>query len=291
MTEFIQQVVYGISGGMNLALVAVGLTLIFGVYKTLNLAHGQIFMFGAFVTYFLSTEHGVPFYAALVLSMIAMGLAGVLMEGLVFRPLRRRPLTDQLLASLGLFLAIGTIALHIWGDFQSREIRMPGEDSAVTVGGVRFDVARLEIIGGTIVLFALLYLLVYRTHIGRMMRAMAQDEEAAALMGVRVNVVASATFFVGSALGGGAGAFLGALFNAKWDMGFQPLLLALVIIIFGGLGSIAGSIVAALIIGIMTTISIYYISPTLADLLPFSVLLLVLLVRPRGLFGLHVSRA
>jgi branched-chain amino acid transport system permease protein len=213
------------------------------------------------------------------------------MEGLVFRPLRHRPLTDQLLASLGLFLAIGWTALHIWGDFQAREINMPGEDSAVVVGGVRFDVGRIEVIVATLILFALLYLLVYRTHIGRMMRAMAQDEEAASLMGVRVNVVASATFFVGSALGGAAGAFLGALFNAKWDMGFEPLLLALVIIIFGGLGSIAGSIVAGLIIGILRAISVYYIDPSVADLLPFSVLLIVLLIRPRGLFGLHVARA
>lgn len=291
MQQFVQSLVFGVSNGMNLAVVAVGLTLIFGVYKTLNLAHGQAFMLGAFFTFELASARGVPFWIALVGAMIGTGILGILMEVLVFRWLRDRPLDDQLLASLGLFIVLGTVALRIWGDFQARAIDLPGERTALSLGGVSIDASRVVIIGVTIVLFGLLYVLVYRTRTGRMMRAMAQDEEAATLMGVATSRVAWITFFVGTALGGAAGTLLGGLFNARPDMGFKPLLLALVIVIFGGLGSIAGSIIAALIIGVLQTLGIFYIGATVGDVLPFVVLLIVLLYRPEGLFGVKVARA
>lgn len=291
METFSQALIFGASNGMNLAAVAVGLTLIFGVYKTLNLAHGQAFMLGAFFTYVFATQLGWPFFAAMLVAMVATGILGMLIEVAVFRHLRDRPLDDQLLASLGLFIVLGTIALRIWGDFEARPIDMPGEGSAVTLLGVGVDVSRLVIIGVTMLLFLGLYVVVYRTHLGRMMRAMAQNEEAATLMGVPTTWIASITFFIGTALGGAAGALLGALFNARPDMGFGPLLLALVIVIFGGLGSIAGSFVAAMIIGLLQTFGVFYLSSTAGDLLPFIVLLLVLLLRPQGLFGVKVERA
>lgn len=290
MQEFVQSLVFGLSNGMNLAVVAVGLTLIFGVYKTLNLAHGQAFMLGAFVTYVFATEQGWPFFLAMLVAMLAMGLLGILMELLVFRYLRDRPLDDQLLASLGLFIVLGTVALRVWGDFQARAIKMPGEGSAIEIAGVNLDASRLVVIGVTVVLFVLLYLLVYRTHVGRMMRAMAQDEEAAKLMGVHTKFIASLTFFVGTALGGAAGALLGGVFNARPDMGFQPLLLALVIVIFAGLGSVWGSVLAALIIGVLQNLGVFYIESTVGNVLPFVILMVVLLFRPQGIFGLKVQR-
>ena len=150
---------------------------------------------------------------------------------------------------------------------------MPGEDWALTAGDIRIDGARLVTIAITLVLFALLYFVVYRTHLGRTMRATAQGEETAALMGIKKRRVAAIVFFLGGALGGAAGAMLGALFNVRPDMGFQPLLMALVIIIFGGMGSIAGSIVAGLILGILYNLTVFYVGSKLGDLVPFLVLL------------------
>jgi branched-subunit amino acid ABC-type transport system permease component len=291
LTTFIQQVIYGISYGMNLAVAAAGLALLFGVYRVVNLAHGQQIMLGGYTAYVVSTALGAPYLIGFVTAMVMMGLLGVLLEFGVFRFLRDRPLTDQMLASLGVFMVLGTLALRVWGDFQARTIYMPGRDSAILIGGLRLDASRVYTVFITIALFALLYLVVYRTHLGRMMRAMAQNEEAAALMGIQRRWIAAIVFFLAGALGGAAGALLGGLFNVRPDMGFQPLLMALVIIVFGGMGSIGGSVFAGLVIGVLYNLSVFYVAPTLGDLVPFLVLLAVLMLRPEGIFGLPLRRA
>jgi branched-subunit amino acid ABC-type transport system permease component len=291
LTTFIQQVIYGISYGMNLAVAAAGLALLFGVYRVVNLAHGQQIMLGGYTAYVVSTALGAPYLIGFVAAMVMMGLLGVLLEFGVFRFLRDRPLTDQMLASLGVFMVLGTLALRVWGDFQARTIYMPGRDSAILIGGLRLDASRVYTVFITIALFALLYLVVYRTHLGRMMRAMAQNEEAAALMGIQRRWIAAIVFFLAGALGGAAGALLGGLFNVRPDMGFQPLLMALVIIVFGGMGSIGGSVFAGLVIGVLYNLSVFYVAPTLGDLVPFLVLLAVLMLRPEGIFGLPLRRA
>jgi branched-chain amino acid transport system permease protein len=290
-TILTQQIIYGISYGMNLAIAAAGLALVFGVYRVVNLAHGQLIMLGGYVTYVVSTEFGTPYFIGLLAAMAAMGLLGVALEISLFRVLQKRPLTDQMLASLGVFMVLGTIALRIWGDFEARSIYMPGRDTALVIGGVRLDASRCLTVAISLILFALLYFIVYRTHLGRTMRAMAQNEETAALMGIQRRKVAALVFFIGGALGGAAGALLGGLFNVRPGMGFQPLLMALVIIVFGGMGSITGSIVAGLIIGVLYNLTVFYIGSTLGDLVPFIVLLAVLMVRPEGLFGLPMRRA
>jgi branched-chain amino acid transport system permease protein len=291
LTTFIQQVIYGVSYGMNLAVAAAGLALLFGVYRVVNLAHGQQIMLGGYTAYVVSTALGTPYLVGFVAAMVVMGLLGVLLEYGVFRFLRDRPLTDQMLASLGVFMVLGTLALRVWGDFQARTIYMPGRDSAILIGGLRLDASRIYTVFITIALFALLYLVVYRTHLGRMMRAMAQSEETAALMGIQRRRIAAIVFFLAGALGGAAGALLGGLFNVRPDMGFQPLLMALVIIVFGGMGSIGGAVFAGLVIGILYNLSVFYVAPTLGDLVPFLVLLAVLMLRPEGIFGLPQRRA
>jgi branched-chain amino acid transport system permease protein len=291
LTTFIQQVIYGISYGMNLAVAAAGLALLFGVYRVVNLAHGQQIMLGGYTAYVVSTGLGAPYLIGFVAAMMMMGLLGVALEFGVFRFLRDRPLTDQMLASLGVFMVLGTLALRVWGDFQARTIYMPGRDSAILIGGLRLDASRIYTVLITVVLFGLLYLVVYRTHLGRMMRAMAQSEETAALMGIQRRRIAAIVFFLAGALGGAAGALLGGLFNVRPDMGFQPLLMALVIIVFGGMGSIGGAVFAGLVIGILYNLSVFYVAPTLGDLVPFLVLLAVLMLRPEGIFGLPQRRA
>lgn len=291
MTTFIQQFIYGLSYGMNIAVAAAGLTLIFGVYRVLNLAHGQMIMLGGFTAYVVSTQLGLPYFVGFFASMFAMGVLGVVLEATVFRALQKRPVTDQLIASLGVFMMLGTIALRVWGDFQARTVTMPGEETSMMILGVRLDAARSLTFGISLALFASLYFIVYRTHLGRTMRAMALDEEAAALMGIRARRVAAIVFFMGSAMGGAAGALLGALFNVRPGMGFQPLLMALVVIIFGGMGSITGSIVAGLIVGLLYNLTVFYIGSTLGDLIPYGVLMVVLLFMPEGLFGRKMRQA
>ena len=292
MTAFIQQLIYGTSYGMNLAVAAAGLALIFGVYRVINLAHGQLIMLGGFATYVVSTQLGVHFFVGFFAAMAVMGLLGVALESTIFRILQARPATDQLLASLGIYMILGTIALRIWGDFEARPVDMPGEEWALHLGeDIRIDGARIVTIAITLALFAGLYFVVYRTHLGRTMRATAQAPETAELMGIRKRRVAALVFFIGGALGGAAGAMLGGLFNVRPDMGFQPLLMALIIIIFGGMGSLGGAIIAGLILGILYNLTVYYVGSKLGDLVPFGVLLVVLMVRPQGLFGVPGRRA
>jgi branched-chain amino acid transport system permease protein len=292
LTAFVQQLIYGVSYGMNLAVAAAGLALIFGVYRVINLAHGQLIMLGGFATYVVTTQLGLNFFVGFFAAMVVMGLLGIALEATVFRILQARPATDQLLASLGVYMVLGTIALRIWGDFQARPVTMPGEEWALHLGeDIRIDGARIVTIAITLVLFAVLYFVVYRTHLGRTMRATAQGAETAALMGIRKRRVAALVFFLGGALGGAAGAMLGGLFNVRPDMGFQPLLMALIIIIFGGMGSLGGAIIAGLILGVLYNLTVYYVGSKLGDLVPFGVLLIVLMVRPQGLFGLPGRRA
>jgi branched-chain amino acid transport system permease protein len=292
LTAFIQQLIYGTSYGMNLAVAAAGLALIFGVYRVINLAHGQLIMLGGFACYVVSTQLGTHFFVGFFVAMLAMGLLGIVLETSVFRFLQSRPLTDQLLASLGVYMILGTIALRIWGDFEARPVNMPGEEGAIHLGeNIRIDFARIVTIAITLALFAGLYYVVYRTHLGRTMRATAQGEETAALMGIRKRRVAAIVFFLGGARGGAAGAMLGGLFNVRPDMGFQPLLMALIIIVFGGMGSLGGAIVAGLILGILYNLTVYYVGSKLGDLVPFAVLLIILMIRPQGLFGLPGRRA
>lgn len=291
METFVQQVIYGLSYGMNIAVAAGGLALIFGVYRVLNLAHGQMIMLGGFAAYVVSTQLGFPYLVGFFASMLLMGLLGVMLEASVFRPLQKRPVTDQLMASLGVFMVLGTLALRIWGDFEARAVTMPGEQTSISVLGILLDAARSLTFGISLALFAALYFIVYRTHLGRTMRAMALDEEAAALMGIRPRRVAATVFFMGSAMGGAAGALLGALFNVRPGMGFQPLLMALVVIIFGGMGSITGSIVAGLIVGLLYNLTVFYVGSTLGDLIPYGVLMVVLLFMPEGLFGRKMRQA
>jgi branched-chain amino acid transport system permease protein len=291
LTIFIQQLIYGISYGMNLSVAAAGLALVFGVYRVVNLAHGQLIMLGGYSAYVVTTELGQPYLVGFLAAALLMGFLGIVLEAGIFRRLQRRPLTDQMLASLGVYMVLGTIALRIWGDFEARAIHMPGRDSVLLLGGVRLDSSRVVTVAITVAVFAALYYVVYRTRVGRAMRAIAQGEETAALMGIQSRKVAALVFFIGGALGGVAGALLGGLFNVRPGMGFQPLLMALVIIIFGGMGSITGAVVAGLTIGVLNNLAVYYVGSTTGDLLPFVVLLVVLMFKPEGLFGLPLRRA
>lgn len=291
LTTFMQQIIYGLSYGLNLAVAAAGLALVFGIYRMINLAHGQFIMLGGYATYIVTTQLGAPYFVGLIAAAVSIGVLAVFLEISIFRHLQKRPLNDQMLASLGIFMILGTIALRIWGDFEARAIHMPGRDSAFVFAGLRLDTARVVTMVVTLVVFALLYYVVYRTHLGRTMRAVAQSEEAATLMGIQRRRVALTVFFIGGALGGIAGGLLGALFNVRPDMGFQPLLMALVIIVFGGMGSVSGAIVAGLIIGVLYNLTVFYVGTTVGDLLPFTVLLLVLIFKPEGLFGKAVRRA
>jgi branched-chain amino acid transport system permease protein len=288
---FIQQVVYGLSYGMNLAVAASGLALVFGIYRVVNLAHGQFIMLGGYATYTVVSQLGAPYFVGLIAAALIVGILAVFLEITIFRYLQQRPLTDQMLASLGLFMVLGTIALRVWGDFEARAIQMPGRDSAIAFAGLRLDASRVITICVTLVVFAAVYCIVYRTHLGRTMRAVAQSEETAALMGIQQRKIAHIVFFLGGALGGIAGGLLGALFNVRPGMGFQPLLMALVIIIFGGMGSVPGAIAAGLIIGVLNNLTVYYVGSTVGEFTPFAVLILVLILRPEGLFGRSVRRA
>jgi len=284
----LQQLLNGIVVGGVYALFAMGLTLVFGVNHIMNMAHGAIFMWGAFAGLFAVTVLGLPLPVAMLVGMVVGGLLSVLLDAVAFRPLRRRkaPLFSTIVAAIGADLVLLSLAQKasntaVW--------RFPFDTFPVViykVFGLRIQLLQLVILGVTVlIVLGLLYYL-YRSRFGLHIRTVAFSENTARLLGINPALINFQVFFISGALAGIAGVLIGLVFNSVHFMMGEPLLLrAFVVIILGGLGSIGGALVAGLIIGIVQTLSVAYISPGVAEAIVFSLLFLVLIFRPTGLFG------
>jgi len=288
----LQQVANGIFQGSVYALFALGYTLIFGVLDILNLAHAAIFMAAAAVAWALVTTHGWSLWLAFPLVVAGAGMMGVLLDRIAFAPLRRRqsgPLS-QMISSLALATVIEGVTLGTLGPNLQRFPPSSFPSGSLTVLGVHVDVLQIIVLSISLLLMIGLQYLLRRTWLGRAMRAIAENKEAAALLGVPVEAVIATTFFIASALGGASGILYGMSFNAvSFDMGHRIELRGLAIIILGGMGSIPGSLIGGFALGLVEVISTAWRSD-LRDAVAFSVLLVVLVVRPTGLFGTHDER-
>ena len=284
-----QQILNGLVLGGVYALFALGFTLIFGIHRIMNMAHGAVFMAGAFIGLY-TVRAGLPLWAALPVAMIGAGLTSIVIEVIAFKPLRKLALADAELASIISSIGAGLIIMSLAQYVSKTEtMRFPFgtvSPDAIVMLGMRVTMLQLLMLGMALAMVGLLAFYLYRTPQGRQIRAVAGNYRAAQLLGVNPNVIFYQTFFLCGALAGVAGVLVGLAFNAIQFMMGEPFMLkAFVAIILGGLGSVPGALVGGLVLGLLQALSAAYLDPLLVDAVIFSMLFVILLIRPDGLFG------
>ena len=298
MSFFFQEVVNGLTTGALYSLVALGFSMVYGVLKLLNFAHGDLYMIGAYIGYFVLQWFGGAAHVSiavplllLIMFVLAAGLVGglgVAIERFAYRPLRDAPRIAPLITAIGISFFLESSALLLFG--AQYRVYNTSEfislSSGIQIGSVTIDSVQILVLVMGIVLMAGLRLLVNRTKLGKQMRAVAADREAAEMLGINVNFTITATFFLGSALAGVAGVMGGLLFNQVTPtIGFIVGLKAFTAAVVGGIGSLPGAMLGGLLIGLAESFATGYISSTYTNLLVFALLIVVMLVRPSGLFG------
>jgi len=286
MLDFIQTGIDGLMVGGLYATVALGITLVFGLVGILNFAHGQSVMLGAYVTFFVVLA-GYPFWLGAVLATLAMALFGAALERAVFRRTLGDPLAG-LAVSLGLIMIVENLAAA--GFTPDPRFVDPPVSGSVQVGPLVLSSQRLLVLVVSVLLIGGFSLFLKRARLGKAIRAMAQSREGAALVGVRVSVISSAIFTIGSALAGAAGALYASLFAITPFMGATPLTKGFILAALGGLGSVPGAIVAGFLLGLAESFGSRYLSASFRDGYGFIILIFALLFLPTGLFGAGKAR-
>jgi branched-chain amino acid transport system permease protein len=295
---FIQTIVNGVVTGCIYALIALGYTMVYGVLKLLNFAHGDVYMVGAYIGYFVIQWFGGPTALSipvpllilfmLVAAGLGTGLLGVAIERFAYRPLRDAPRIAPLITALGVSFVLENVVLLLFGGFV-RSYSTPNfisSQNGIHIGGAHIDTVEIMIIVLTAVMCWGLIQLVTRTTLGKSMRAVASDREAAEMLGIDVNRTIALTFFIGSVIAGMAGVMSGLEFNSISNtIGFLAGLKAFTAAVVGGIGSIAGAMIGGLVIGLCEAFSLSYVSTKFSDLIVFGILILTMLVRPAGIFG------
>jgi len=283
MDILIQQLFNGLTIGSVYSLVALGLTLVYGILHIPNFAHGALYMVGGYVTLTMMTSFGLHYWLAILVSVVVVGLLGVLMERIVFHPLREAPPIHDKIAAIGILLFLEALAQLIWGaDFQT----MPSPYGQVlNLFGLTFTLQRILIIVAAISVMILLYLFLKKTYIGSTIIAMAQNREGAFLVGINTNKVAMITFLIAGGLAAIASSLTSPINLVFPGMGHLVILKAFVIIILGGMGSIPGAIIGGYILGFSESIGATYISGDYKDIIAFVLLIIILSIKPTGLFA------
>lgn len=283
MDLFLQQLLNGMTLGGIYSLVALGLTLVYGILAIPNFAHGAFFMAGAFASVYLTSALGLSYWWAMLGAAACVAALAVLAERLVFHPLRNAPELSPMIAAIGLLLFLEAGAQALWGtDFHRMASPYPG---VVEWNGVIAPVQRLLIIAGAFGLVIALQLFLHRTVMGATILAVAQNREGASLVGIDPKRVGMATFALSGALAAVAAALYAPINLVYPAMGDLVILKAFVIIILGGMGSVPGAIVGGLIIGLAESFGAFYVSTDYQDLIAFVLLVAILSLRPQGLFA------
>ncbi len=299
---FVTELASGITHGSVYALIALGYSMVYGILKLLNFAHGDIYMVGAFIGFGLITVFGGPealtinvvllLFLMFLCSMLGGGLLGVMIERFAYRRLRNAPRIAPLITALGVSFFLENAAQLVLGAQQQSYNSFSWKDSPIALhgftlpAGARVSYAQVIVVIGTIVLMVLLTWFVQRTQTGKAMRATSFDREAASMMGIDVDRVIVVTFFVGSALAGAAGVFNCIAYQQVWPyMGFQAGLFAFTAAVVGGIGNLPGAVLGGLLIGLAESFATGYLSSTFKDAIVFAILIVVMLVRPSGLLG------
>ena len=299
MQEFFQQLANGIAWGSIYALIALGYTMVYGILRLINFAHGDIYMVGAFAAYYIARAAGVaegapasPLTAAAVLggSMAVCALLGVVIERAAYRPVRRSSRLTALITAIGVSLFLENAGIRLFGADPKFFPQLVPPRTIEILSGVLVTNHQITVLAVSIALMIGLTLFVQRTRTGKAMRAVAFHRDAASLMGIPVDRIITVTFAIGSALAAAAGVLVG-LTNPKIEplMGIMPGVKAFVAAVLGGIGSIPGAMIGGLLMGISEYMVVGYISSTYRDAIAFVILILVLLFRPAGLLGRNVT--
>ena len=289
MDKLIQTLISGLSLGSIYALIALGYTMVYGIAKMLNFAHGDIIMVGAYAVITAVFTMGLPPFIAILISIALCALLGIVIEFLAYRPLRQAQPLAVLITAIGVSYLLQNLALLIYGSEQKAFptiVALP----TVHIGGVYIDGITLATLVVTAVIMVALSLFINKTRMGKAMRAVSEDKEAAELMGISVNRTITVTFAIGSALAGVAAIFYGAAYTyIRPTTGAMPGIKAFTAAVFGGIGSIPGAMLGGILLGVIEQLSKTYISTLWAGAIVFGVLVVVLVVKPTGLLGKKIS--
>lgn len=266
-----------------ISLVAVGLVLIFGVMGIVNFAHGELFMLGSYIVVALYSKMQMPFILVAAIALIFVGAVGLLMERTMFRPLRENPL-GGLVASIGFLMILQALAAMTFG-VRMAFVPPVTQDVIIFADKVRLPVQRLYVILAAFGFLTALWLFLTKTRFGWALRASAQDKEAAALQGISINQTAKIAMFIGAALAGIAGALTAPLISVNPHMGHSVIIAAFIVVIVGGVGSLEGAVIASVAYAFVHTFVTTFIDGVMADIVGLSLMFVVLIVKPTGLFG------
>lgn len=289
MTEFFQQLINGLSIGSIYALIALGYTMVYGIIKLINFAHGDIYMLGAYIGFIATAQLHMGFFPALILAMVICAVLGVVIERIAYKPLRNATRIAALITAIGVSYFI---------EYSTQKVMGPGvktypavlSNETFHVFGLQIQMQQIYILITTIVLMLLLQFIVKKTKVGRSMRAVSVDADAAKLMGINVNATISYTFAIGSALAGAAGVLVGIYYNTINPlMGMVPGIKAFVAAVFGGIGIIPGAMFGGFFIGIVEALVTAYGSSLYKDAVVYAILILILIIKPAGLLGKNVK--
>jgi len=282
--QFLQHLANAVILGGTYALLGIGLTLIFGIMRVVNFTHGELYAFGAYTVYLVSAALGLDFFLGLVVAVVAGALLGALVEIVLLRPIRGADIDTVMLVMIGGWIVMQNTELLVWGGV-AKSIPTPFPETPLVIGPVSTSWLRVFVLGVALLLIVGSYLLINRTKLGKAMRATFQDTDTAALMGVNIRAVYTATFAIGSGLAAAAGAMLGPVFLVTPTMGDLASLKAFAIVILGGLGNITGATIGGFILAFVEEIGAGYISSGYRDAMGFLIIIAVLLFKPTGLFA------
>ena len=277
-----QVILNGVTLGTNYVLMALGFTMIFGVLRIVNFAHGEFYMLGAFFVLTVITKLQIGYFPAVVIAVISVGLLGIFTEEVIFRRFRDKELEGMIVA-LGLSILIQNLGLVTWGPY---DLSIPPVFTGVLkIGSMFYPVERLMVVLLSFLLMAGFYLFIKRTKLGLAIQAIAQDTEIARVQGMRINRLYPLAFAIGTGLAAAAGAVIGPLFQLNPWMGIMPQVKAFIVVILGGIGSIPGAFLGGFILGVAESFVSTYATKAIADMLGFIIVICILLFRPSGLFG------
>jgi branched-chain amino acid transport system permease protein len=297
VSEFLQQLVNGITWGSVYALIALGYTMVYGILRLINFAHGDVYMLGAFFGFFAArflnaAQNPNPFKALLVLvsSMVACGIVGIVIERAAYKPVRKSSRLSALITAIGVSLLLENGGILLFGADPKFFPQIVTAHEIPLGMGVSVSNQQLIILGVSLVLMFTLRFIVLHTRVGKAMQAVSFNPMAASLMGISVDRIITFTFMLGSMLAAAAGVLV-ALQNPKIDplMGIMPGLKAFVAAVLGGIGNIPGAVLGGLVMGIAEVLVVGYVSPTYRDAIAFVLLIVILLVRPSGILGKNVA--
>lgn len=283
MIEIFQQILNGIAIGGVYVLIALGLTTVFGILGIAHFAHGSVSMFGGYLTFFLVANQGFPVIAAIGVALAVGFVLGLLIELLAYRPVRNASHINAFIVALGLTMMVEGINLQFFG---AEQVVIPtGVSRVFNFGGVTLPELRLYVILIAVALIIAMTVFVEKTKTGQAIRAVAENRDAAILMGVNVNTIPLVVFAMSTMLGVAAGVMVGSLFALAPGIGEGLVIKGFAVLILGGLGSIPGAVVGGLVLGVTEALAAGFISSAYKDVIAFVVMIVVLLVRPQGLLG------